>query len=244
MSSYPQPTEERAQELISNYNKIYEKVQSLNPKTKLIAVSKFKPSSDIMALYSQGIRHFGENYVQELIQKSKELPQDINWHFIGGLQSGKTKDLSNKIQNLYSVETIDSLKKCKQLNNARERKEGDIINVFLQINTSGEEQKSGFLEINDIYEVIEYLKSEECKKLNLLGLMTIGSFNESTSQNEENQDFKKLVDLKNQLDEKFNLNLQLNMGMSNDFGQAIKQGSNWVRVGSSIFGARPTKEEI
>ncbi|KAI5951498.1 hypothetical protein KGF54_004572 [Candida jiufengensis] len=241
MSSYPQPTESRAQELIENYNTILKKVEALNPKTRLVAVSKFKPSSDIMALYSIGVRHFGENYVQELIAKSEELPKDICWHFIGGLQSGKTKDLSNKVSNLYAVETVDSLKKCRQLNNARERKNGEVINVFLQINTSGEEQKSGFLDENDIDKCIEYLKSDECKKLNLIGLMTIGSFAESTSEHEENQDFKKLTDMKKNLDDKFNLDLQLSMGMSNDYEQAIKQGSTNVRVGSSIFGARPTK---
>ena len=128
--SFPEPTEARKQELITNYNNTLQQVQSLNPKVNLVAVSKLKPSSDIMALYSIGVRHFGENYVQELIAKSQELPNDIKWHFIGGLQSGKAKDLSKHVANLYAVETIDSLKKCKQLDNTRVKVEGDDINVF------------------------------------------------------------------------------------------------------------------
>lgn len=242
-SSFPQPTKSRATELVSNYNTILAKVHALNPNTRLVAVSKFKPSSDIMALYSIGVRHFGENYVQELVAKSEELPKDICWHFIGGLQLGKCKDLSNKVSNLWAVETVDSLKKCRQLNNARERKEGDVINVYLQVNTSGEEQKSGFLQMSDLEETIEYIQSDECKKLKLVGLMTIGSISESKSDHEENYDFKKLVEWKHKLDEKYNLDLELSMGMSSDFEQAIKQGSSSVRVGSSIFGARPPKVE-
>ncbi|RCK56262.1 hypothetical protein Cantr_05578 [Candida viswanathii] len=242
-TSYPQPTEARKQELIANYNNTLARVHSLNPKVQLIAVSKLKPSSDIMALYSAGVRHFGENYVQELIGKAQELPRDIQWHFIGGLQSGKAKDLSKHVENLYAVETVDSLKKCKQLNNTREKVGGEVINVYLQVNTSGEEQKSGFLKIEDIESTIEYLISDESKKLNVLGLMTIGSFDESVSADGENKDFKKLMETKQILDKKFNLDLELSMGMSNDFEQAIKQGSTSVRVGTTIFGARPPRQQ-
>lgn len=243
--SFPEPTEARKQELITNYNNTLQQVQSLNPKVNLVAVSKLKPSSDIMALYSIGVRHFGENYVQELIAKSQELPNDIKWHFIGGLQSGKAKDLSKHVANLYAVETIDSLKKCKQLDNTRVKVEGDDINVFLQINTSGEEQKSGFKNLQDIESTVEFLLSSDCKKLKFLGLMTIGSFNESISNenDKENQDFKKLVEMKQILDSKYNLNLELSMGMSNDFQQAIKQGSTSVRVGTTIFGSRPPRQQ-
>ncbi|CAX45006.1 conserved hypothetical protein [Candida dubliniensis CD36] len=243
-STFPQPTEARKQELITNYNNTLQQVQSLNPKVNLVAVSKLKPSSDIMALYSIGVRHFGENYVQELISKSQELPPDIKWHFIGGLQSGKAKDLSKHVKNLYAVETIDSLKKCKQLDNTRNKIDGsDDINVFLQVNTSGEEQKSGFQNLQDIESTVEFLLSSDCKKLKFLGLMTIGSFNESISNEGENQDFKKLVEMKQILDSKYNLNLELSMGMSSDFEQAIKQGSTSVRVGTTIFGSRPPKQQ-
>ncbi|EGW35209.1 uncharacterized protein SPAPADRAFT_133045 [Spathaspora passalidarum NRRL Y-27907] len=243
MSTFTEATEARKSELSENYRAIIDKINQLNPKVNLVAVSKIKPSSDIKALYDAGVRHFGENYVQELIAKSQELPKDIKWHFIGGLQSGKAKDLAKHVESLYAVETIDSLKKCKQLDNTREKVGGSEIKVFLQINTSCEEQKSGYNSevLDDLEETVKYLLSDECKKLKLIGLMTIGSFSESTSESGENQDFKKLVEVKEILDKKYQLDLELSMGMSNDFEQAIKQGSTSVRVGSSIFGARPPR---
>lgn len=248
MSTFPQPTEVRQEEISSAYDKISEQVSNLSAEhsskpVRLVAVSKLKPSSDIMALYNHGVRHFGENYVQELIGKSQELPKDIKWHFIGGLQTGKCKDLSKGVENLYAVEAIDSLKKCKKLESCRKNAEGNSINIYLQINTSGEDQKSGYsLEVLDeLYETVEFLLDpKQCTLLNIQGLMTIGSFSESISE-EENADFKRLLTLKQKLDDKYKLDLELSMGMSNDFKEAIKQGSSSVRVGSSIFGARPTK---
>lgn len=248
MSTFPQPTEVRQEEISSAYDKISEQVSNLSAEhsskpVRLVAVSKLKPSSDIMALYNHGVRHFGENYVQELIGKSQELPKDIKWHFIGGLQTGKCKDLSKGVENLYAVEAIDSLKKCKKLESCRKNAEGNSINIYLQINTSGEDQKSGYsLEVLDeLYETVEFLLDpKQCTLLNIQGLMTIGSFSESISE-EENADFKRLLTLKQKLDDKYRLDLELSMGMSNDFKEAIKQGSSSVRVGSSIFGARPTK---
>lgn len=248
MSTFPQPTEVRQKEISSAYDKISEQVSNLSAEhsskpVRLVAVSKLKPSSDIMALYNHGVRHFGENYVQELIGKSQELPKDIKWHFIGGLQTGKCKDLSKGVENLYAVEAIDSLKKCKKLESCRKNAEGNSINIYLQINTSGEDQKSGYsLEVLDeLYETVEFLLDpKQCTLLNIQGLMTIGSFSESISE-EGNADFKRLLTLKQKLDDKYRLDLELSMGMSNDFKEAIKQGSSSVRVGSSIFGARPTK---
>lgn len=238
---------ERKQELVQNYEKIKAQVedysrQSKNDNVTLVAVSKLKPASDIQALYEHGVRHFGENYVQELVGKAKVLPVDIKWHFIGGLQTGKCKDLSKNIPNLYSVEAVDTLKKCQKLNDTRKSANGSVIEVYLQINTSGEEQKSGFSlhDKSELLATIEYFVSGTASHVHLKGLMTIGSFSESLS-GEENSDFKKLKDLKLELDEKFNLKLDLSMGMSNDFKDAIIQGSNEVRVGTSIFGTRPTK---
>lgn len=245
------PSLVRQKELISNYELILTRVKDMAVKASsgrpvdLVAVSKLKPSSDILTLYNHGVRHFGENYVQELTTKAKELPKDIQWHFIGGLQTDKCKLLAKNIENLYAVETIDSLKKCKKLNNHRQEVNGAVINVYLQINTSNEDQKSGYKLTEEgkqqIFESVEFLLSEECKFLNLEGVMTIGSFLESTEAEAENQDFKNLVNLKDELNEKYKLQLKTSMGMSNDFEDAIKQGSSSVRVGSSIFGARPPK---
>lgn len=241
--SSTQPSIERAQELVENYKAVEAQVKSAatQPVT-LVAVSKLKPSSDIQALYDHGVRHFGENYVQELLEKAKELPKDIKWHFIGGLQTNKCKDLGANIGNLYAVETIDSLKKCKKLETARAATDFGKINVYLQINTSGEDQKSGYdlASLNDLYETVEYLL-QKSEKLALAGLMTIGSFAVSTGGDDENKDFTALSNLKKALDEKYSISLQLSMGMSSDYILAIKQGSLSVRVGTSIFGVRPPR---
>ncbi|SGZ52025.1 CIC11C00000000474 [Sungouiella intermedia] len=243
--SFPQATPERLSELIENYEQVLNQVKShqKSAPVTLVAVSKLKPSSDIMALYNHGVRHFGENYVQELIGKAKELPQDIKWHFIGGLQTGKCKDLGKDIANLYAVETIDALKKCKKLDAARKAANLPVINVYLQVNTSGEEQKSGYRlnNLEEVYETVNYLTSSDCQHLELQGLMTIGSFAQSTLDGEVNEDFAKLVEMKEILDKKYSTDLKLSMGMSSDFTTAISQGSTSVRVGSSIFGARPPR---
>jgi pyridoxal phosphate enzyme (YggS family) len=237
-------TEERASELINNANKINEEVTKLsNGTARLICVSKLKPASDIQALYDVGYRHFGENYVQELIEKAKVLPKDIEWHFIGGLQTNKCKDLAKNIPNLYAVETIDTIKKAKKLNDTRKQMVDaktpgfGKIGVCLQVNTSGEEQKSGCTPGEELNELVRIIL-EECECLEFLGLMTIGSYAVSHGEG-ENPEFKVLSNSKKQLEDKYNLNgLQLSMGMSSDYEQAIRQGSTSVRVGTDIFGSR------
>lgn len=233
-------TAERQTELFSNYTHTLSLIDAapkpLGNQVELICVSKLKPASDIKALYDKGIRHFGENYVQELVAKSKELPQDIKWHFIGGLQTNKCKDLT-KIPNLWSAQTVDSLKKCKKFEESRAKDGGDTIKVFLQINTSGEEQKSGLSpQSEELAEIVEYL--QQCKHVEYEGLMTIGSFDHSHTEGEENPDFTALSNLKKQLDAKYGFQSKLSMGMSSDYEQAITQGANYVRVGTDIFGSR------
>ncbi|ODQ82806.1 hypothetical protein BABINDRAFT_159308 [Babjeviella inositovora NRRL Y-12698] len=196
-----------------------------------------------MALYDHGVRHFGENYVQELLEKSAALPKDIQWHFIGSLQTNKCKDLAGKVHNLFALETLDSLKKAKKLEEFRSENEFPKISIFLQINTSGEENKSGFDPVNgyaEILEVAQYIQS--CSKLQLRGLMTIGSVLQSKS-GEENLDFRALVALSKKLEAALGLGeaLELSMGMSSDFEEAIRQGATNVRVGSDIFGSRPPR---
>lgn len=236
----------RKADLAANYENILSSVrlaQSQKPVT-LVAVSKLKPSSDIQALYDHGVRHFGENYVQELVAKSKELPKDIKWHFIGGLQTGKCKDLGRDVESLYAVETLDALKKVKKLDAARVASDLPVINVYLQVNTSGEDQKSGYPaeDLGEISETVEFLlNTDTCKKLKLKGLMTIGSLGESKSEDGANRDFAKLCEVKKQLDDKFLLDLELSMGMSSDYIAAIHQGASSVRVGTSIFGQRPPR---
>lgn len=240
----------REKQLCTSYQTIKDKIHEIglkhdNSYVKLLPVSKLKPVTDIQILYDYGVRCFGENYVQELISKAAVLPKDIRWYFIGGLQSNKCKDLA-KIPNLYAIETIDSLKKAKKLEEARCKFAADspVISCNIQINTSGEDQKSGLGNEEEIYEIVEFFLSPEVKYIMLDGLMTIGSWDMSHSENEVNQDFLALSSWKKKLDQKYGIDLKLSMGMSSDFEEAIKQGSSEVRIGTDIFGSRPHKNEF
>lgn len=232
----------RKQELIKNYEDAVKECKNNN--VLLLAVSKLKPASDIKILYDHGVRHFGENYVQELIEKSQLLPRDIQWHFTGGLQTNKCKDLA-KIPNIAMVETIDSVKKAKKLNGARRTYNADEppIACNIQINASNEEQKSGLTDAEEIFALVEFFLKPDTKNIVLNGLMTIGSWDVSHSAGTENQDFTKLVEWKELLDEKYGLDLKLSMGMTADYKQAIKQGSSEVRLGTTIFGNRPSRAD-
>ncbi|KAG5354795.1 UPF0001 protein [Yarrowia sp. B02] len=232
----------RASELATNYSAVKTAVSSLSPTTRLVCVSKYKPASDIQAVYDLGQRHFGENYVQELMEKVAALPQEVQWHFIGSLQSNKCAQLAKGIPNLW-VETVDGEKKAKKLNDARAQSEHEApVHVFVQVNTSGEAQKSG-MEPEDVPKVVDYIL-KECPKLKLAGLMTIGSIEQSKGS-EENKDFATLVQIRDSLEQALDITgLELSMGMSSDYEEAIKQGSTNVRIGSTIFGGRKTKEEV
>lgn len=127
-------------------------------KPRLVAVSKTKPVSLLMEAYNAGQRHFGENYVQEVLEKAPQMPRDVHWHFIGHLQSNKAKALVQSIPNLYSVETVDSQKIANHLNRACEGAERDeLLKVMVQVNTSGEESKSSPLR-SDLAVEDSYLK--------------------------------------------------------------------------------------
>ncbi|KAJ2066235.1 hypothetical protein GGH13_005794 [Coemansia sp. S155-1] len=242
MAAVQQPSAERREEIEANLADVGGAVQrsssanSTHP-PRLVAVSKYKPASDILAAYNRGQRHFGENYVQELCEKAAELPSDISWHFIGRLQSNKCKALA-AISNLWAVETIDSEAKARKLNDAWESAgHPHALNVFIQVNTSDEENKGG-VEQHQVEGVARAI-AEECKKLCLLGLMTIGSV--EGSHQRPNPDFLRLCQLRDDLNAKLGLSLELSMGMSDDFEHALELGATNVRVGSRIFGSRAPK---
>uniref|UniRef100_A0A1I7YMU5 Pyridoxal phosphate homeostasis protein n=1 Tax=Steinernema glaseri TaxID=37863 RepID=A0A1I7YMU5_9BILA len=209
-----------------------------NEKPLLLAVSKTKPASMIKDLYDAGHRHFGENYVQELEQKAAELAEpcpDIRWHYIGTVQTNKIPKLV-AIENLYCVEGLSSMKHCSTFQN-EVAKRGRSLRVLVQMNSSEEEQKGGGNSAECI-EMANYVSSE-CPNLQFTGFMTIGSFDRDP--NEFNPDFDALYQLRDKWCEQAGkpvADYSLSMGMSNDFVQAIKQGSTEVRVGSSLFGAR------
>jgi len=142
---------------------------------RLVAVSKTKSASLVLACYKSGHLHFGENYVQEIVEKSKELPKDIQWHFIGHLQTNKCKQLIDGVSNLFMVETVDSVKLAETLNKCW--KQEYPLKVLVQVNTSGESSKSG-VPPSQCVDLAEYIM-KELKCLKFEGLMTIGCPNAS-----------------------------------------------------------------
>jgi len=210
---------------------------------RLVAVSKTKPKEMIIEAYNAGHRHFGENYIQELVEKSGdeemlEKCPEIKWHFIGNCQTNKAAKLM-KCQNLSIIETVTSTKLASKLDGQVEK--NSRIGVFVQVNTSGESNKNG-IEPSDVVETVKFIL-EKCPHLKFCGLMTIGNLGNSLSATTvgENPDFSTLSKVRKDVSEATNISeedMELSMGMSNDFEEAIKMGSTNVRVGSSIFGAR------
>jgi pyridoxal phosphate enzyme (YggS family) len=221
---------------------------------RLIAVSKLKPANDILALHqppNPTQTHFGENYVQELLEKAKLLPRSIQWHMIGGLQSNKCKQLAEQIPNLWCVSSVDSEKKANELEKGRKAllekdSTAHTLRVMVQVNTSGEESKSG-VEPQDALALCRHI-IDKCPHLQLAGFMTIGAIARSKAMtpDNENEDFVALRDTRDKVARELGWDqarLELSMGMSADFEGAIRMGSDEVRVGSEIFGERPPKKD-
>ncbi|KAH6607974.1 family pyridoxal phosphate enzyme [Trichoderma cornu-damae] len=241
----------RAQALISQLGSVKDRIAAAahGRNVRLVAVSKLKPANDILALHQAPASHahFGENYAQELSQKAELLPRTIQWHFIGGLQSGHCKNLA-KIPNLFCVSSVDSLKKARLLSSSRASDPRlPTLNVHVQVNTSGEESKSGCAPGPDTVSLCREI-AQSCPGLNLLGLMTIGAIarSQATTPENENEDFNVLRAQRDLVAGELGLSpesLELSMGMSEDFEGAVAQGSSEVRVGSTIFGQRPAKSD-
>ncbi len=200
----------------------------------LVAVSKTYPVDDIKAVYDLGIRHFGENRVQELVPKMEELDayDDLEWHMIGTLQSNKIKYLTDR------VNWIDSIPKLKALKEVEKRagQSGRTIKTMIQVNISDEDQKSG-CDAEDLPKILEFASS--CKNLKVNGLMGIASFTED--MNVVAREFAMLNNLQKEFKAKCITNCpldELSMGMTNDLETAIAQGSTMIRVGTAIFGSR------
>jgi PLP dependent protein len=200
----------------------------------LIAVSKTKPVEDIKALYDLGHRDFGENYVQELVDKQAQLPADIRWHFIGHLQSNKVKYIAPFVHLIHGV---DSFKLLKEINKQGE-KNNRVINCLLQMHIAKEETKFGL----DAQELDEILLSPELPLLaniKIEGLMGMASFSDDKILVES--EFKTLHSIFDKYKKQQTANCKLetlSMGMSGDYEIAIAAGSNMVRIGSLLFGAR------
>ncbi|RPB17030.1 hypothetical protein P167DRAFT_551253 [Morchella conica CCBAS932] len=243
----------RAQALVSGFHSVMRRISAVaspDRSVRLVAVSKRKPASDIQALYNATKHtHYGENYSQELFEKAPVLPSDIQWHFIGTLQTNKCKQLASSIPNLWAVESLDASKKADALNKGRaalleKNPDAQKLRVFIQVNTSGEESKSG-CEPSDTLELAKHI-IEKCPHLTLQGFMTIGDIARSKESEVPNEDFILLSKTRDEIAKSLGREtntLELSMGMSEDYEQGIKLGATNVRVGTSIFGARPQKED-
>jgi len=200
----------------------------------LVAVSKTKSVEEIKELYDLGQKDFGENYVQELAEKQSQLPKDIRWHFIGHLQTNKVKQIAAFI---HLIQSVDSLKLLQEINKQGERNDR-VINCLLQIHIAQEETKFGLGE-NELNELLNNSISEY-QNIRITGLMGMASFTDNMAK--VKSEFRYLKTLFDNLATKFtthNLRLTtLSMGMSSDYSVAMEEGSNMVRIGSLIFGAR------
>ncbi|MAV04451.1 MAG: YggS family pyridoxal phosphate-dependent enzyme [Flavobacteriaceae bacterium] len=210
-----------------NLNRIKKEIPS---NVLLVAVSKTKPSKDILIAYNAGQYHFGENKIQELVKKHNELPKEIKWHMIGHLQRNKVKYIAPFIHLIHSV---DSLKLLNEINK-QGQKNNRKINVLIQIDISNDLTKFGF-SFNEINELFVSSNFEEFEYISVKGFMGMASFT-----NDKKLIRNQFINLSN-LYEKFKKTHSLkflSMGMSSDYLEAIECNSNIIRLGSNIFGKR------
>ena len=207
---------------------------SIPENVNLIAVSKTKPISMIRDVYNAGQLDFGENKVQELINKQPELPQDIRWHMIGHLQSNKVKYIAPFIHMIHGV---DSFKLLKEINK-QGKKHNRTINCLLQFHIAQESTKFG-LTYEEAIAIIENELFPTLKNISICGVMGMATF--SNDQDLVLNEFGSLNEIFTKLAKHPSINnafKTISMGMSNDYELAIQKGSNMVRIGSKIFGAR------
>ena len=198
----------------------------------LVAVSKTKPIKLLQEAYNEGVRIFGENRVQELVDKHDALPKDIQWHMIGHLQSKKTKYIAPFISLIHSIDSI----KLLEIVNKEAEKNNRIIDCLIQFHIAEEESKYGFLP-NDAIELAGKIDQLNLMNIRIKGIMGMATFTDNTNQIQK--EFRNLKQVFNALkNNKWPHIDTLSMGMSGDYDIAIREGSTMIRVGSKIFGSR------
>lgn len=203
-----------------------------NEDVTLIAVSKTKPVSMLREAYEAGARDFGENKVQELLDKITEMPSDIRWHMIGHLQRNKVKYIVDKV---YLIHSVDSMRLAEEISKEAVKKNVEV-NILIEVNVAEEESKFGITtkQTLELVEQISILPS-----IHIQGLMTIAPYTENAEENRKF--FKKLkqlsVDIAAKNIDNVNMNV-LSMGMTGDYQVAVEEGATFVRVGTGIFGER------
>jgi hypothetical protein len=218
-------------EIQENITKLQERISA---GVKLVAVSKFKPKELLLEAYEIGFRAFGENYVQELVDKYQALPKDIEWHFIGHLQTNKVKYIAPFVHLIHSVDSFKLLKEIDKQAAKNER----VIECLMQIYIAKEDSKTGM----DKAEYLEMLESGEfkfLKNIKVKGLMGMSTFTDNLDLvREEFRSLKNLFEQTRKIQADNFLLQEISMGMSGDWQLAVEEGSTMVRVGSSIFGSR------
>ena len=210
-------------------------VETIPAHVQLVAVSKLKPASEVMAAYELGQRHFGENWAQELKEKHEQLPKDIQWHFIGHLQTNKIKYI---IPYVHLIHSIDSFRLLQEVNRLAARHER-VVGCLLQFHIATEETKFGF----SMEECLQMLQSPEFSTLHnieICGVMGMASLTDNTEQ--IHSEFRTLHSYFDRLKKDYFADSasfkEISMGMTHDYPIAIEEGSTMIRVGSAIFGAR------
>lgn len=202
---------------------------------KLIAVSKTKPVESIMQVYETGQRLFGENRAQEIIDKHPALPADIEWHFIGHLQTNKVKYIAPFVSVIHSIESLKLLKEV----NREALKNNRIIDCLLEMYIATEESKFG-LSVEEAFELLETSEFKEMRNIRICGLMGMATFTENTEL--VRKEFKTLKSYFDIIKEKYFYDntyfSEISMGMSGDYMTAAEEGSTMVRIGTAIFGDR------
>ena len=198
----------------------------------LVAVSKTKPNKLILEAYNAGQKDFGENYVQELVDKQKELPKDIHWHFIGHLQSNKVKQIAPFIHLIHGVDSLSLLQEI----NKQALKNNRVIDCLLQVFIATEETKFG-LSFEECEALLNSKEFKQLQNVKVCGFMAMASNTDNETQIRKEFKSLKIFSTKQQT-----LNIKhLSFGMSSDYKIAIEEGSNMVRIGSLIFGERNYK---
>lgn len=225
--------------LYENYEKVVENVKKACERSgrnfqdvTIIAVSKTKPLSDVEELLAHGITEFGENKVQEMVDKYEHVSKPVNWHLIGHLQTNKVKYIVDKACLIHSVDSVHLAKEIEK----EAAKKDVVVKVLIEVNIAQEESKFGIRE-DEVYSLIDAIK--DMPHVHVMGLMTIAPFVDNAEENRVY--FRKmhqlLLDIKSKCIDNVDMNV-LSMGMTNDYEIAVEEGATMIRVGTAIFGAR------
>lgn len=223
---------ENYEQIIENVKKACERSGRNFQDVTVIAVSKTKPLSDIEELVSHGVTEFGENKVQEMVDKYEHVSKPVHWHLIGHLQTNKVKYIVDKACLIHSVDSVHLVKEIEK----EAAKKNIIANILIEVNIAQEESKFGINE-TEVYDFIRTIK--DFPHIHVMGLMTIAPFVENPEDNRVY--FRKMyqlsLDIKSKCIDNIDMNV-LSMGMTNDYEIAVEEGATMIRVGTAIFGAR------